>query len=176
MSSKKSDPLYPNPYSTASLSEPIAQHTAGRRYRVRDADGARVWGKDLTFNQAHKLKEQIAGTRKSKNPIIEDMSVPENSPPPAPAPQPHVSHSPQDAMRQAFEAGRAQGRAESRTPTVVQAVMPAPTSLPPPIVTTTTPSAQQPPADQNGAGAPIELDDLGGDLDLVDSAIDDSLQ
>lgn len=159
MSSKKSDPLYPNPYSTGSLSEPISQHTAGRRYRVRDADGARVWGKDLTFNQAHKLKEQVAGSRKSKNPIIEDMSVPEGMSAVAASHSP--SPNPQDRVRQAFEAGRAQGRSEVRPPAA------------PPVAT---PVVTPPPSDQsNGAGSPVvELDDLGDDL--VDSAIDDSLQ
>jgi len=163
--SKKNDPMYPNPYSTGALTTSMAEHTAGRRYRVRDADGARTWGKDLSFDQAHKLKEKVAALRKSKNPIIEDMNVPEGAGAVVAAAPAHVSPNPQDAMRQMFEAGRQQGRAEGQR--VVIPPVSAPVVAPPPPA----------PESQNGAGALAEIDTSEiGDLDLVDSAIDDSLQ
>lgn len=94
---RKGDPNYPNPYSSGGHKEPVHVTTAGQLFRVRDdAPDGKVWGKRLTYAQAHKLKEQIAGQRKSRNPIVENMAVPfpapvmVAAPAPAPAPPPMI--------------------------------------------------------------------------------------
>lgn len=72
----KNDPLRPNPYSTGGHTQPLATVTAGKKYRVRNADEqAKKWADNLSWDQAHKLKERLAGQRKSTNLVIEDMSV-----------------------------------------------------------------------------------------------------
>lgn len=69
---------YPNPYATGGgTTKGMDAETAGQRYRVRDDhEGGRVWGKNLTYQAAHKLKETVCGQRKSKNAILENMNIP----------------------------------------------------------------------------------------------------
>ncbi len=55
---------------------PIDQATAGRLYRVRDKDWAWVWGENLPWADADKLKEQVVTSRKSTTARVEDMEVP----------------------------------------------------------------------------------------------------
>lgn len=55
---------------------PIHEATAGKRYRVRDKDWERVWGEDLSFEQATKLKETVVGGRRSTTARVEPMDVP----------------------------------------------------------------------------------------------------
>ncbi len=55
---------------------PIDQATAGRRYRVRDKDWVAVWGEDLPWDEANKLKDQVVAQRKSRTARVEDMEVP----------------------------------------------------------------------------------------------------
>lgn len=43
--------------------------------RVRDADWKNIWGENLSYKDAHKLKEQIAGSGKSRTVMYEPMSV-----------------------------------------------------------------------------------------------------
>jgi hypothetical protein len=55
---------------------PIDQATAGRRYRVRDKDWVAVWGEDLTWEAANKLKDQVVAAGKSRTARVEDMAIP----------------------------------------------------------------------------------------------------
>lgn len=87
MTTRKGDQKnYPNPYASGGGSTAgMHNDTAGQRYRVRnDDESGKVWGSNLPYEKAHKLKEQVCGARKSKNAIIENMDVP--FPPVAPAP------------------------------------------------------------------------------------------
>lgn len=58
---------------------PLHQATAGKIYRVRDRDtgdgNPKVWGEDLTWDDANKLKEQVVGSRRSKTARVEEMPV-----------------------------------------------------------------------------------------------------
>lgn len=96
---RKNNPHYPNPYATGGHNQPVANATAGRRYRVRNDDKpihphTKVWATGLSFEQAHKLKERLAGQRKTTNPLVEDEAVPFPpavvvlAPPPPPPPPP----------------------------------------------------------------------------------------
>ncbi len=49
--------------------------SSGERYRVRDKDWDTVWGDNLTFDEANKLKEQVIGQRKSRTARVEPCSV-----------------------------------------------------------------------------------------------------
>jgi len=75
MSSRKDDPRYPNPYSSGGHKQPLAVATHGKKYRVREEDGSRLWGQNLTFQEAHKLKEKVCGARQSKTALIEEMTI-----------------------------------------------------------------------------------------------------
>lgn len=44
-------------------------------YRVRDKDWATIWGENLTQEEAHKLKERVVGSGKSRTARVEPMSV-----------------------------------------------------------------------------------------------------
>lgn len=63
---------------------PHAQLHAGKLYRVRDKDTAeaagRVWGQNLKHADAVKLKNKVAGERKSRTVRIEEMTTPRPSP------------------------------------------------------------------------------------------------
>jgi hypothetical protein len=156
MSVKKNDPHYPNPYSSGGgHTQPLAVTTHGRKYRVRDdVAGGTVWGKNLDYQQALKLKERVCGERKSKNAIIEDMAIALESHPTtvvaAPAVVDHDA-----AVRAAYEAGR-----RAALPIVAAPAAPSPNPEPPNL----------PP---NGASTHVELDatDLADD-GLIDSELD----
>lgn len=53
---------------------PDAEH-AGELFRVRDKDWERVWGENMTYADAHKLKETVCGQNKSRTARVEPMSV-----------------------------------------------------------------------------------------------------
>ena len=59
---------------------PIDQATAGRRYRVRDKHideiPGVIWGEDLDWATANRLKEEVVTARRSKTARVEDMEVP----------------------------------------------------------------------------------------------------
>ncbi len=55
---------------------PIAQATAGKLYRVRDRDWAAVWGQDLSWEAATKLKDQVVASGKTRTARVEDMAIP----------------------------------------------------------------------------------------------------
>jgi hypothetical protein len=59
---------------------PIDQATAGRLYRVRDKHledvPGTVWGDNLSWDDASKLKDLVVAQRKSKTARVEDMEVP----------------------------------------------------------------------------------------------------
>lgn len=52
-------------------------------YRVRCKDWENLWGEDLSWEEAHKLKELVSGRRLSKTVRVEPMSspAPDNLPP-----------------------------------------------------------------------------------------------
>ncbi len=55
--------------------------TEGKLFRVRDKDymdgtEVKIWGENLTYEAAHKLKEKVVGAKKSRTARIEEMSVP----------------------------------------------------------------------------------------------------
>jgi hypothetical protein len=49
--------------------------TSGGTYRVRDKDWVAVWGENMSFDEANKLKEQVIGRGKSKTARVESMDV-----------------------------------------------------------------------------------------------------
>jgi len=55
---------------------PIAQATSGKLYRVRDKDWVAVWGENLTWIEAVKLKDQVVASGKSRTARVEDMAIP----------------------------------------------------------------------------------------------------
>ncbi len=54
---------------------PVDQATDGKLYRVRDKDWTWVWGANLSYADACKLKEQVVTARKSTTARVEDMAV-----------------------------------------------------------------------------------------------------
>lgn len=65
----------PGPTAPTHSRIPVHQAVAGRRFRVRDKDWAAVWGEDLSWDDAVKLKDQIVGERRSKTARVEDMEI-----------------------------------------------------------------------------------------------------
>jgi len=61
--------------STAYLSAPIEELTAGQLFRVRDKDWDNVWAENISHDEAHKLKEKIATSGKSRTVRIESMEI-----------------------------------------------------------------------------------------------------
>jgi len=57
--------------------EPLSQETAGKLYRVRDRGWTVIWGDGLSWQDANKLKNQVAGRRLSKTVRVESMEVPQ---------------------------------------------------------------------------------------------------
>lgn len=55
---------------------PLAQATEGKLYRVRDKEWAKVWGEDLTHDEATRLKDTVVASGKSRTARIEDMGIP----------------------------------------------------------------------------------------------------
>ena len=51
----------------------------GKLFRVRDADWSKVWGEDLSYADAFKLKQQVCGSNKSRSAMLEEMTI---APPP----------------------------------------------------------------------------------------------
>jgi endonuclease YncB( thermonuclease family) len=75
MSNKK--PLFTNRKTSSGHRKiPIAQATAGKLYRVRDKDWVEVWGENLTWEAANKLKNQVAAKGLSRTVRVEDMAIP----------------------------------------------------------------------------------------------------
>lgn len=66
------------PTASTHMRVPVMQATAGKRYRVRDkvdANGvANIWGEDLSYDDAVRLKERVVGMRRSKTARVEEMS------------------------------------------------------------------------------------------------------
>lgn len=113
----QSNKHYPNPYSTGGIHQkPLSESTAGERYRVRDdKPGGKVHAENLTYDQAHRLKEKLAGERKTTCAILESMSAPSTVT--APTAAIHAAdHHGTDAIRAAYEAGRQQGHLEATPP------------------------------------------------------------
>ena len=74
----KQKPLFRNATTATTHSKvPLAQATEGKRYRVRDKDWAALWGEDLPYYEAIKLKDQVVGSRQSKTARVEEMTVEE---------------------------------------------------------------------------------------------------
>jgi hypothetical protein len=81
MSTRRDPKNYPNAFQ-GSLTEPLSVSTAGQKYRVRDdrKDASaespnKVWGRHLSYADAHKLKERVVGARKSRTAIIENEAI-----------------------------------------------------------------------------------------------------
>lgn len=55
---------------------PLAEATQGRTYRVRDKDWAAVWGENLSYDDAVKLRERVVTSRKSTTARVEDEAIP----------------------------------------------------------------------------------------------------
>jgi len=55
---------------------PLAEATQGRIYRVRDKDWAAVWGENLSYDDAVKLRERVVTSRKSTTARVEDEAIP----------------------------------------------------------------------------------------------------
>jgi len=58
----------------------VTEVTEGKRYRVRDKNPGKgkdyiVWAQDLSYEDAHVLKERICGLEKSRTARIEDMTI-----------------------------------------------------------------------------------------------------
>lgn len=73
-------PLFTDGHTASTHSKiPLDQASAGKAYRVRDKaiDGqsVKVWGDDLTWDQAAKLKEHVVTSGKSKTARVEPMDV-----------------------------------------------------------------------------------------------------
>jgi hypothetical protein len=64
------------PTATTHSKVPLHEATAGKLYRVRDKDWAALHGEDLTWDDAHKLKEKLVGSRQSTTARVEDMDIP----------------------------------------------------------------------------------------------------
>jgi len=78
MSESNRKPLHrPGKTSPTHSRVPIHQATAGKRYRVRDkaepGEEPVVWGTDLSYEAALKLKETVTGQRRSKTARVEEM-------------------------------------------------------------------------------------------------------
>lgn len=92
---------------TAYHQQPPDEANEGKLFRVRDKDWENLWGENLSFAEATKLKETVCGRGKSRTARVEDMTVP---PPdwyqpatPAAAPEdPQLA----DARRKALAAAR----------------------------------------------------------------------
>lgn len=74
-------PLFTDGHTASTHSKiPIDQATAGKLFRVRDKitedTPVKVWGDDLTWDQAIKLKEHVVTSRRSKTARVESMDVP----------------------------------------------------------------------------------------------------
>src|SRR5256885_1122622 len=54
---------------------PIEVATAGRLFRVRDKNWTKVWGDNLSWPEANKLKDQVCAQGKSRTARVEDMAV-----------------------------------------------------------------------------------------------------
>ena len=81
------------------VTEPLEKLTFGKRYYVVD-DQKHVWGADLEYDAAVKVREKVAGNLWSKTPTVKEMPQskalcgklvgmvrgPDNTPPPQPAP------------------------------------------------------------------------------------------
>jgi len=58
------------------LERPAAEDAAGRLFRVRDKDWEKLWGQNLCYQDAEKLKNAVIGALKSRSARIEDMEIP----------------------------------------------------------------------------------------------------
>ena len=152
MPAHKNDPHRPNPYASGGFSKPIDEITAGHKYRVRDEKTGRIWlSTGASWNEAHRLKESLAGQRIATTLVVEDVTIPVPVPG-APTAAPPPVHA--DEVQRAFAAGLAAGRAE-QAPAPVPAHLPhAPTATPAP-----------PPVPSNGTA----------DLDVTEALANDAL-
>lgn len=74
-------PLFTDGHTASTHSKvPIAQASAGKLYRVRDkivaGDVPVIWGDNLSFDQASKLKEAVVSSGRSKTARYETMDTP----------------------------------------------------------------------------------------------------
>lgn len=74
-------PLHNNGRTATTHSKiPIDQATEGKLYRVRDKhfEGApgHLWGENLTWAEANKLKDKVVAERKTRTARVEDMAIP----------------------------------------------------------------------------------------------------
>jgi len=53
----------------------LEDEVAGKLFRVRDRDWTTVWGEDLSWDDAVKLKESVVGRRKSTTARVESMDI-----------------------------------------------------------------------------------------------------
>jgi len=93
--------------------EPLEKLTFGKRYYVVD-DQKHVWGADLEYDAAVKVRERVAGNLWSKTPTVKEMPQgkkaqeklkslvrgPDNVQAPAPQAPPAPTAAPQQASRQ----------------------------------------------------------------------------
>jgi hypothetical protein len=74
-------PLFTDGHTASTHSKiPLDQASAGKTYRVRDkafgGEPVKVWGDELTWDQAQKLKEHVVTSGKSRTARVELMGVP----------------------------------------------------------------------------------------------------
>lgn len=81
---KKPAKIRRRPPSAAYRTQSVEEETVGQLYRVRDRDWEVLWAENLSYDEAHKLKEKIAGSNRSRTVRLENMSIP--------PPESHESH------------------------------------------------------------------------------------
>lgn len=96
-------------------------------FRVRDnhQSGGHVWGENLSWDDANKLKEKVVGSRKSRTALVEPMNL-EHAPAAEPA-DPYLAKAKAAAMKAATgAAAAANARHKARQPQPVKAPPPPP--------------------------------------------------
>jgi hypothetical protein len=165
---------------TAYHQQPLDESTAGQLFRVRDKDWDAVYGENLTWADAQKLKEAVVTRGKSRTARLENMDVPPpdwyESPTPTAADRPVVAarNSPapdpqRDALRRkalatsAQTAREANARRDRSSPAAAARTARIAPMPPVPVVSTIDPEDVDPDDPNIDTGDISELMAHGGD-------------
>jgi len=142
------------------------------KYRVRDDNPAgkpnTLWGQNLSYTQAHRLKERVAGARKSRTVMIEPMDAPFPPPPPL-ADDPEIAEAKKRALAAAAPiAAEAQRRADAfqKSARFVKSAPVVP--LPPPVL----PSFDEGDLDGDGDEPDVDVNELLDGIDDSQNGVD----